>query len=71
MCIRDSSGSVHGCDGCCGSIAMAERKRIIELLEEQVEKWDLITKGEPKSVSHYWVGLVSTSFIDIIKGENK
>jgi hypothetical protein len=46
-----------------------KEESIIKLLEEQVEKWDLITKGEPKSSSHYWVGLVSTSFIALIKGE--
>ena len=28
-------------------VAQQERERIIKLLEEQVEKWDLITEGEP------------------------
>jgi hypothetical protein len=44
---------------------------IIKLLKAQVEKWDLITEGEPKSISHFWCGLVSTAFISAIEEASK
>jgi hypothetical protein len=69
-CSHSQEGVYIACVHCdIEHATLVERERIIKLLEEQVEKWDLITEGELKSVSHYWVGLVSTSFIALIKGE--